>query len=109
MLGFREVHLPVDFLNQVNGKTKNTIYLQWLTYLFTAISWIKQQVNCKNVTAKKLWFTQLQEKAATGTYVKDVFLNDGVHDDGHQHVEEDSSYIFQTVVEIIHSRFLRTS
>lgn len=42
------------------------------------------------------------------SYIEDVLLNYGMHDDGNQHVEENGGYILQTMVEIIHWRLLCT-
>lgn len=40
------------------------------------------------------------------TYVQHILLDDGVHYDGHQHVEEDSSQVFDTMMEVVHSQLL---
>lgn len=42
------------------------------------------------------------------TYIQHVLLNDGVHDDSHQHVEEDSSQVLYSMVEVIYSRLIWT-
>lgn len=42
------------------------------------------------------------------THIQHVLLNDGVHDDSHQHVEEDSGQILYSMVEVIYSRLLWT-
>lgn len=45
---------------------------------------------------------------ASGTYVQHVLLDDGVHDDGHQHVEEDGGQVLDAMVEVVHGRLVRT-
>ena len=40
------------------------------------------------------------------THIQHVFLDDGVQDDGDQHVEEDCCQVFDAVVEVVHGRFL---
>lgn len=40
------------------------------------------------------------------TYVQHVLLDNGVHDDGHQHVEEDSGQVLDAMVEVVHGRLL---
>lgn len=42
------------------------------------------------------------------TYIQHVLLNDGVHNDSHQHVEEDSSQVLYSMVEVIYSRLIWT-
>lgn len=39
-------------------------------------------------------------------YVQHVLLDNGVHDDGHQHVEEGSGQVLDAVVEVVHGRLL---
>lgn len=34
-------------------------------------------------------------------FIKNILLDNGVHDDGHQHVEEDSGQVFDSVVEVV--------
>lgn len=50
----------------------------------------------------------LQLVAVCPTYIQHVLLNDGVHDDSHQHVEEDSSQVLYSMVEVIYSRLIWT-
>lgn len=50
----------------------------------------------------------MQLVPARHTYIQHVLLNDGVHDDSHQHVEEDSSQVFYPMVEVIYSGLLCT-
>lgn len=40
------------------------------------------------------------------TYIQHILLDDGVHDDGHQHVEEDSGQVLDAVVEVVHGRLI---
>lgn len=42
------------------------------------------------------------------THVQHVLLDDGVHDDGHQHVEEDGGQVLDAVVEVVHGRLVWT-
>ena len=41
------------------------------------------------------------------THIQHIFLDDGVQDDGDQHVEEDRCQVFDAVMEVVHGRFLR--
>lgn len=40
------------------------------------------------------------------THIEHILLDDGVHDDGHQHVEEDSGQVLDAVVEVVDSCLL---
>lgn len=48
-------------------------------------------------------------RRASDTYIQHVLLDDGVHDDGHQHVEEDGGQVLDAMVEVVHGRLVRTS
>lgn len=37
------------------------------------------------------------------TYIQHILLDNGVHDDGHQHVEEDGCQVLDAMVEVVHS------
>lgn len=41
------------------------------------------------------------------TYIQHIFLDNGMHDDRHQHVEEDCGQVFDAIVEVAHSRLLQ--
>lgn len=50
----------------------------------------------------------LRTRGVSDTHVQHVLLDDGVHDDGHQHVEEDGGQVLDAVVEVVHGRLVWT-
>lgn len=54
----------------------------------------------------RMWRKLARPRARVGTYVQHVLLDDGVHDDGHQHVEKDGGQVFDAVVEVIDGSLL---
>lgn len=42
------------------------------------------------------------------TYIQHILLDNGVHDDGHQHVEEDSGKVLDAMVEVVYGRLIWT-
>lgn len=42
------------------------------------------------------------------TYIQNVLLDYGVHDDGYQHVEEDGGEVLDSMVEVVYGRLIWT-
>lgn len=63
---------------------------------------------CTSVSNTALVIMVRLRARVSNTYVQHVLLDDGVHDDGHQHVEEDGGQVLDAVVEVVHGRLVRT-